>query len=184
MKKNVIGILVIFALIFSATCLIQDSVAKGQGSNSTDIQTVSKHGVILKYPSDWTVSKAKSNCSIVAISKISSIDSGEVGQVNINIEKKPIEDGSFEKFFNTTYNSLEKDSSYNLTSSGKVAIGDGEGYECVYTSNQNGILKEHKAIWIQKGDNVYVVLYSAPVDQFEENMKVLDYVMENLQINA
>ena len=76
---------------------------------------------------------------------------------------------------------MQHDSSFNLTSSGQVLIGDKNATEYVYTSNIN---KEHKALWFDKGDQAYVVLYSAPIDKFDENLNSFNYILENMQIGA
>lgn len=150
--------------------------------NGTDIQTISKGGVVIKFPSTWCIAKSTSNTSVVSIAEIDSINLNKVAAVTINIERKPIE-GSFDKFINSTYASIENDESFNLSSSGAVAIGDMEGKEYTYTSSINGTVKEHRAIWIDHDDEAYVILYSAPIDQFNSNIKVFDFVIHNLQIN-
>ena len=135
----------------------------------------------INYPSDWGYSKANSNYSIMSISKLASIDSAGVGQVNINFEKKPIE-GEFYSFVNSTYKSMQYDSSFNLVSSGESIIGDRAALEYIYTSNDNGVERQHKAVWFEKGGQAYVLLYSAPMDQFDANLYVFDYILSDIQI--
>jgi hypothetical protein len=117
----------------------------------------------------------------MSISKLDSIDSKGVGQVNINFEKKPIE-GDFNTFVNSTYSSMPYDTSFKMISSGESVIGDREALEYIYISNQNGIAREHKAVWFEKGGQAYVLLYSAPVDKFEQNLYVFDYILSDIKI--
>ena len=117
----------------------------------------------------------------MSISKLASIDSAGVGQVNINFEKKPIE-GEFNSFVNSTYKSMQYDSSFNLVSSGESIIGDRAALEYIYTSNDNGVERQHKAVWFEKGGQAYVLLYSAPMDQFDANLYVFDYILSDIQI--
>lgn len=179
MRKHVVLILMIFTIFISANAV--DCVFAAE--NGTDIQTVSKGGVVLKFPSTWCVAKSTSNTSVVAIASIDSIGLNKVAAVTINVERKPIE-GSFDDFIENNYASIEKDESFNLSSSGAVAFGDMQGKEYTYISNMNGTVKEHRAIWIDHDDEAYVILYSAPIDQFNSNLKVFDYVIKNIQINA
>ncbi len=183
MKKNIIGLLMVLTILISASCLIGAVSASDNGNNGTDIQTVSKGGVVIKFPSDWGIAQSTSNISLISIAELSSIGADKVAAVTINIEKKPIK-GTFDNFINSTYTSMQKDSSFNLSSSGAVAIGDMQGMEYTYVSDINGTVKEHKAIWIEHNDDAYVILYSAPLDQFDENVKVFDYVVHNLEITA
>lgn len=77
---------------------------------------------------------------------------------------------------------MQKDSSFQLISSGEVALADKEALEYVYTSAQGTAEKEHKAIWFEKGDQAYVIMYSAPISEFEDNLYVFDYVLSQIQI--
>ena len=117
----------------------------------------------------------------MSISKLNSIDAAGVGQVNINFEKKPLE-GEFATFVNTTYKSMESDSSFKLISSGSSVVAGKEAFEYVYTSNQNGTERQHKAVWFEKGGQAYALLYSAPTDQFDANLYVFDYILSDIQI--
>jgi hypothetical protein len=155
--------------------------AESNSNNGTTIETLSKGGLSIIYPSNWGYSEATSNYSIMAISKLDSIDSAGVGQVNINFEKKPIE-GDFHTFVNSTYNSMQYDSSFKLVSSCESVIGDRQAVEYIYTSNQSGVEREHKAVWFEKGGQAYVLLYSAPLNQFEQNLYVFDYILSDIQI--
>ena len=168
---NIITIILIAFLIASVS-------ADTNSDEKTTIQSLSKGGLVIHYPSDWGYSQATSNYSIMAISKLDSIDAAGIGQVNINIEKKPIE-GDFYSFVNTSYKSMQHDTSFKLISSGESTIADRTSLEYVYISNDT---REHKAVWFEKGGQAYVLLYSAPLDQFDANLYVFDYILSDIQI--
>jgi hypothetical protein len=150
-------------------------------SNDTTISTLSKSGITITYPSNWGYSDSLSSYSIMAISKADSVDSFGVGQVNINVEKKPFE-GDFGTFVNSTYEPMKYNNDYDLVSSGPSLLAGGDALEYIYTSRENGAVKEHKAVWFEKGGQAYVLLYSAPVDKFESNLYVFDYILSDIQI--
>ena len=187
MKKNIIcGVIIIVAIVCVFGYLIMNNVSTADligssGDNATKMLSSSKGGVMVQYPSEWVLSESTSNSSVIALAKSDSIDSSKVGQVTINVEKQPI-GGSFDSFINKTYTAMQHDSSFNLTSSGQVLINDKNATEYVYTSDVDGVVKEHKAIWFDKGDQAYVVLYSAPIDKFNENLNSFNYILENMQI--
>lgn len=168
-------------IIFMFVLFVLSVSAVNASSNSTSVLSLSNSGITINYPSDWGYSNAVSSDSIMAISKISSIDSFGIGQVNINVEKRPIE-GDFYTFVNSTYTSMSKDTNYELVSSGGLMISGKEAVEYIYTSNINGVQREHKAVWFEKGGQAYVLLYSAPLDQFEDNLYVFDYILSDIQI--
>ncbi|MEE1129836.1 MAG: PsbP-related protein [Methanobrevibacter sp.] len=177
--KNVIlkGSVVVFVLMLLFICMASVSAE----SNDTTVLTLSKSGITINYPSDWGYSDALSSYSIMAISKADSVDSFGIGQVNINIEKKPIE-GEFATFVNNTYAPMQNNNNYDLVSSGSSMIDGNDALEYVYTSNENGVQKQHKAVWFEKGGQAYVLLYSAPIDKFESNLYVFDYILSDIQI--
>ena len=166
MKKNIIcGVIIIVAIVCVFGYLIMNNVSTADligssGDNATKMLSSSKGGVMVQYPSEWVLSESTA--------KSDSIDSSKVGQVTINVEKQPIE-GSFDSFINKTYTAMQHDSSFNLTSSGQVLINDKNATEYVYTSDVGGVVKEHKAIWI---------------DKFNENLNSFNYILENMQIGA
>lgn len=173
-KASIITIILIAFLIVGVS-------AGNNNNDQTTIQTLSKGGLVIHYPSDWGYSQANSNYSIMAISKLDSIDPAGIGQVNVNIEKKPIE-GEFYSFVNMSYKSMEHDSDFKLVSSGESTISDRTALEYVYISNEHGVEREHKAVWFEKGGQAYVLLYSAPPEQFDANMYVFDYILSDIQI--
>ncbi|MBQ2830981.1 PsbP-related protein [Methanobrevibacter sp.] len=182
MKNKILnaGVIAFILLLFliSATSMVS---AEDDNSDLTTL-SISKGGITLYYPSNWGVSQATSNYSIMAISKIDSVDSFGVGQVNVLVEKKQIEGGNFNKFVNDSYKSMEKDTSFQLVSSGSVSIDGNDALEYIYVSNENGVEREHKAVWFEKGGQAYVIMYSAPLDQFEDNLNVFDFILSKIQI--
>lgn len=181
MKNNVLRGSII-ALILLLFLISVTAVSSSDEKSDVSIMSLSKGGITIQFPSDWGNSQATSNYSIMAISKIDSVDGLGIGQININIEKKPVE-GDFATFVNESYDKMQKDSSFNLVSSGTVSVADKEALEYIYTSTQGTGEKEHKAIWFEKGDQAYVIMYSAPISDFEDNLYVFDYVLSNIQIN-
>lgn len=177
-NKLLMGSLIAIILI---VFLVSSVSAETKSNDGNTVQTLSKGGLTINYPSNWGYSKATSNYSIMSISKLDSIDAAGIGQVNINFEKKPIE-GDFSSFVNTTYKSMEHDSSFTLVSSGESVVGGRQAFEYVYTSHDEGAEREHKAVWFEKGGQAYVLLYSAPLDQFESNLYVFNYILSDIQI--
>ncbi len=170
----------IIFLVILFICAV--SIVSAEDDNSDlEMLTLSKGGIVIHYPSSWGYSEATSNYSIMAISKLDSIDSAGIGQVNINIEKKPIE-GEFYTYVNDTYKSMQKDSSFELVSSGGILVKNIDAVEYIYTSNDNGVEKEHKAVWFEKGGQAYVILYSAPPEDFENDLYIFDYILSDIQI--
>ena len=176
LKRSIVVISFVLLIICAVSCVN----AQDDDSDIT-MMTLSKGGLVIKYPSNWGCAQAESNCSIMSIAKLDSIDASGVGQVNINFEKKSYE-GDFETYLNNTYGTLKKDPSFNLTASGEVMVNNVHAYEYTYSSEKNGTVKEHKAVWFEKGGQAYVMLYSAPVSEYDDNVYVFNYILSDIQI--
>ena len=177
------GSMAIAILMIFVVCL--SGVGAEDSSNQVDVLTLSQDGISIEYPSNWQSSTSTSNYSIMAVSKTDSVDSFGIAQVSINVEKKPIDFGvDFFTFVNNTYKSMDRDSSFELVSSGGLVIDNHDAVEYIYTSmDDSGSQREHKAIWFEKNGQAYVLLYSAPLDQFESNLYVFDYMLSNIKIS-
>ena len=191
-KLTTIGIVILLVIIAIFGYIVINDIQfdnnKSQNTNSNSNEsvtmlTMSKGGVTVNYPSNWILSQATSNNSIIAISKESSIDNLEVGQVNINVEKKGFT-GDFNSFVNKSYTNIHADSGFNIVSSGEVDLNGEKVLQYIYTSTgNNGIAKQHKALWFERNGEAYVIMYSAPIDKYEANLPAADYIMSHIKIN-
>ena len=191
-KLTTIGIVILLVIIAVFGYIVINDIQfdnnKSQNTNSNSNEsvtmlTISKGGVTVNYPSNWILSQATSNNSIIAISKESSIDNLEVGQVNINVEKKGFT-GDFNSFVNKSYTNIHADSGFNIVSSGEVDLNGEKVLQYIYTSTgNNGIAKQHKALWFERNGEAYVIMYSAPIDKYEANLPAADYIMSHIKIN-
>ena len=129
MKNNVFkgSIVILIFLLFLISVTV---VASADENSDLNILSLSQSGITIQYPSDWGNSRATSNYSVMAISKIDSIDALGIGQVNINIEKKPVE-GDFYTFVNDTYDDMQRDSSFQLISSGFITEKNSTGFPLI-----------------------------------------------------
>lgn len=186
-KITIIGVLIIIAIIAVFGYIVVNDVqfnhSNSNSNQSVTMLTISKGGVTVNYPSNWVISQSTSNNSIIAISKQSSVDKLEVGQININIEKKEFT-GDFESFVNRTYTNIQADGSFELISSGEIQLNNEKVLQYIYTSNtSSGVVKQHKALWFERNGMAYVILYSAPIDKYEANLAAADYIIQHMTIN-
>lgn len=173
------GILVVLLVISISGCITDNN---DSNDNTTDIQTVSQKGILIRFPSDWVLAEAQSNDSIISVANSASLDSSKVADVNVNVEKRVLS-GSFDSMVNSNYASLMSNSSNQLISLGDIKVGDQDAKECIYTStDDDGKVKQHKAVWLNYGSNVYVILCTAPQDQFDSQLKYFDYIISNIKI--
>ena len=175
--KGSIFILILLLIVVSVSYVCAESE-----NDDHEVLTLSKGGIVINYPSTWGYSESESPDSIMAISSLDSIDHEKVGQVNINVEKRNIEGGDFYNFVNGTYKAMQHDSNFKLISAGEVMLKDKEALQYIYTSHENGTERQHQAVWFEKGGQAYVIMYSAPVADFESNLYVFEFIVSDMQI--
>ena len=54
--------------------------------------------------------------------------------------------------------------------------------EADYTSGSGGDVKQHKAIWIKKDSDIYVILCSAPQSEFDEKLSTFDFIINSVKL--
>lgn len=183
MKKSyIIGIVVVIVIIVCAMFIYSNKVNNSDDDvNATESLLISENGVSIIVPADWSKASSQSNESILAVANSTSKDSNGFNDINVNIEKKDIS-GSLESEFNSNYKSLSYNTDYQILFTGNVSgIGGQDGMEADYTSNVDGVSKQHKAIWVEKDGSVYVILCSAPQTVFSNQEKIFNSIINTFQ---
>lgn len=149
--------------------------------NGTEYSLVSENGVSIIVPNDWIKADSQSNESIVAVANSSSKDLNGFNDINVNIEKKNLTTSLLSEF-NTNYDNLATNSGFTILYSGNISkIGGYDAMEADYTSNVGGIEKRHKAIWIGKDNEVYVILCTSPQSSFEEQEPIFNSIISSFK---
>lgn len=181
MKKYILGIILVIAVIFVSGCIT--SSGDNSGVNGTEPpKTMAKNGVLIKYPGSWVVAQSDVNNSIMAVADPKFKDSVTgFSSVNVNIQKKELP-SSLDTYFNQTYSKLFSNSSYTPVAIGNTSIGSYNALEAVYTQEGNGSVKQHRAIWIENNGEVFVILCTAPQEDFQNQIKNFDFILNNFRI--
>lgn len=141
----------------------------------------SENGITLLMPGNWVSADSSSNTSVLAIADPNSKDSSGFNDINVNIEKKS-NAGYLESEFKSNYNTLARNSDFDILFEGNVTFNGESALEADYLSTVNGTAKQHKAVWVQKDSDIYVILCSAPQDKFDEELSKFDFIINNVQL--
>ena len=184
MKKYILGIVIIISVVLVSGC-ISDS----NNNNTDQPQTLAQKGISIKFPGTWVSADSKNNETIVAVADPNSIDSTTgFGKISVVIQKKTLpssanDSSSLETLFNQNYKDLFSNDTYKIIAEGTIAIGKYDNaFECVYTMNENGTVKKHRAIWIGNEKDVYIILCTAPENEFDSQSKNFDFIINNFKI--
>jgi len=182
MKKYILGIIVIISVTLVSGCI-------SNSDNDIDQpQTLTENGILIKYPGTWVSANSKNNETIVAVADPNSVDSStSFGKVSVVIQKRTLNSSlknssSIEALFNQNYKNLFSNNTYNLIAEGNVTFGQYNALECIYTVDENGTVKQHRAIWIGNGNDVYVILCTAPENEFDSQSKNFDFIINSFKI--
>ena len=181
--KKIIGIgLILILLIVGVSFFINNPI---NNSNEEDLsqQSVdySENGISLSMPGNWVPAKSNSNETILAVADPDTKDSAGFNSVNVNIEKKS-NARSLQSEFTSNYNTLARNSDFNILYMGNVSFNGEAAMEADYTSVANNQTKEHKAIWIQKESDIYVILCSAPESEFDNLVGTFDFIINSVRL--
>ncbi|KZX12305.1 PsbP-related protein [Methanobrevibacter filiformis] len=176
MKKTILGIIIVMGVILVSGCISNDS------NNTDEPKTFSANGVFFKYPGQWDIAKSTVDGTIAAVADPASKNNltGFAG-TTVVVEKQNLT-MSFNQFYNETYSKLFSNPDYELISEGNLTIGDYNASECVYSIN-SAEAKQCKAVWIQKDQEVYVILFTTSKGKYESQEKYLNYILSTFKLN-
>ncbi|MBR3213806.1 MAG: hypothetical protein IKF79_04730 [Methanosphaera sp.] len=138
-----------------------------------------QNGVRFEYPDDWNQVKSVAEGTIAAIaySKDSSI--------SILVQQVPSEYGStLEEAYAENNKRLAMMPGYTNIQENKTTLKNKNLTLHRYiVSDQNGLQKEHIASWTKMSDGkMYVILYSAPVEHYEQYKGAYDDVVSSFAL--
>ncbi len=165
----ILSIIVVTVSISGCTSNLKDNeVKKFSGNNIT-----------FEYPAEWVIAESKANDTIVAVADPNSVDKQTgLAQTVVVIQKKRLED-DFYDMYNRNYATLFNNSSYQRVSEGNITLNGLEALENIYLSKENGTKKKYMAIWIQREEEVYVILCSALASEFDKEKPNFDIILNS-----
>lgn len=172
--------LILMATIFMVV-LVSGCVTNEEKSNESNNYT--QGGVFFQYPHSWGVAKINSTNGVAA-----------VGDPQTVINGKPTTSVVIQKYNNTNYYNLQTAYEQNyaafFNNTGKTKISEGnfilnnaKAYETVYTSSESGVKKKYRAVWLQKGSNIYVILSSAKVEDYDAQQPNFDQIINTFRVS-
>jgi hypothetical protein len=170
----VVAAAVILMVVTVSGCVTNED--KNNESNN-----YSTNGVSFQYPHSWGVATVNSPNGVAAVGDPNTVVNGNP-TTSVVIQKanttatsglKNAYDQNYAQFFNNT--GKTKVSEAHLTINGVTA------YENVYTSSEEGVAKKYRAVWLQKGSIIYVILCSARIEDFDAQQANFDLVINSFQ---
>ena len=185
MKKIIAIGLVLVLLVLGISYFVNHPVNvnfnNNDDVNGSESVEYSENGITLLMPGNWVSAKSESNDTVLAIADPKVKDSSGFNSVNVNIERKS-DARSLDSEFKSNYNILARNSDFNILFEGNASFNGEPAMEADYTSESGGILKQHKAIWVQKDKDIYVILCSAPQSEFGDMEGTFDFIINSIKL--
>ncbi len=172
MKKS-LAIILFIVIVSVAGCISQSNEEKNKRFTGDNIT--------FEYPADWVIANSQANDTIVAVADPKSVNPQTgYAQTLVVIQKRGLE-GDFYQMYNRNYAVLFNNSSYHRVSEGNITVGSYQALENTYLVTEGDLKKKQMAIWIQRGEEVYVILCSAPVSEFDKQKANFDIILNSFK---
>jgi len=171
MKKSIVIIFILMAMVTVAGCTSQ--------SNEEKNKKFTGNNITFEYPADWVIANSQANDTIVAVADPRSVNPQTgYAQTLVVIQKRK---GSLYQMYNENYAILFNNSSYQRISEGNITLGSFQALENTYLVTEGDVKKKQMAIWIQRGKEVYVILCSALVNEFDKEKANFDIIINSFK---
>ncbi|MBO7719385.1 MAG: hypothetical protein J6S29_04440 [Methanosphaera sp.] len=140
-----------------------------------------QNGVRFEYPDNWNQVKSIAEGTIAAIAY------SDDSSVSIVIQQVPSEYGStIQEAYAENNKRLAMMPGYtNIQENTTTIKNKNLTLHRYIVSDQNGLQKEHIASWTKMSDGkLYVILYSAPVEKYEQNKGAYDDVVSSFALES
>ncbi|MGB9937424.1 MAG: PsbP-related protein [Methanobacterium sp.] len=189
MKKYAFFIIAILALVvFASGCTSSGNQTSNQQSYQPTVPTknYTANGISFSYPDGWEELKSIATPNaVVAYGDPKSVDAA-TGNVNtlMVVQKVALPSGTtLKKAYDDTYSQYAAtDPSFQQISDKTITIDGTTAYENIHKVSVSGVQKQERAVWLEKGGQIYVILCGALPDAFAAQQANFDAVINTFKV--
>ncbi|HEX3014257.1 MAG TPA: PsbP-related protein [Methanobacterium sp.] len=179
MKKYLFAIILLVSVVLISGCTTGNQTTTNA---STSIKTYNGDQFNFNYPATWQLIISQAQNSDIAVGDPSSADSS--GNVKVNVEIQTVvrpSNETIQDYYNSTYAQFAAQNlGYRQLSDGNITVNGRTALENVYILNS--VSKEQRAVWIQNGRNIYIILCSAPISQYNNEQGNFDTIINSFKL--
>lgn len=180
LKKYLLAIILLVSIVLISGC----TTTGNQTTSNTSTSAKSYHGdqFNFNYPSNWQLITSQAQNSTIAVGDPSSADNNGNVQVNVEIQVsvKP-SNITMQDYYNSTYAQFAAQNlGYKQLSDGTITVNGKKALENVYILNS--LSKEQRAVWIQNGNTIYILLCSAPISQYSSEQENFNTIINSFKL--
>lgn len=176
----------IFILIFLLLVIIPIYNGNITNANTVNAKNYTDNGIFFEYPQNWQqLNQIESPNALTAFGDPQSANQ-LTGNINtlVIIQKASLPSGStLKQVYDSNYAEIEAhDSSFKTISESLKRVDGTVAHVNTHTVNVNGVLKQEKAVWLEKNGNIYVILCGALPDTFDAQQTNFDMIINSFQV--
>lgn len=150
--------------------------------NQTNETSYSQNGVTFNYPSSWQVANTTSPNAVVAVADPTTVNNQSSPTTLVVIQKSNTTGSDLQTVYSTNYANFFNNTGNQRVSEGNITVGEAQAIENVYTTNESGVQKEMRAVWLTRNNQVYVILCSALQSDFNKEQSNFDMVINSFKV--
>lgn len=143
-----------------------------------------KDGISFDYPETWEIANATAPDAAVAVADPGTVDP-KTGMATtlVVIQKKALSSSSTLKdVYDRNYVMIFNNTSYQRISEGNITLNGLEAYENTYKVDKQGLQNQQRAVWLEKDGTIYVILFSALVNDFNDEKTNFDLIFNSFKV--
>ncbi len=180
LKKYLLAIILLISIVLISGCTTSGN--QTTTNTSTGLKSYNGDQFNFNYPSNWQIITSQAQNSTIAVGDPTSADSSGNVQVNVEIQAavKP-SNVTIQDYYNSTYAQFAAQNlGYKQLSDGTITVNGKTALENVYVLSS--ISKEQRAVWLQNGNNIYIILCSAPISQYSEEQENFNTIINSFKL--
>lgn len=174
--NKILPLMVAMVMVVMVSGCVTNEDKNNESNNYT------QNGVFFQYPHSWGVASFNSTNGVAA-----------VGDPKTIVNGNPTTSVIIQKYNNTNYYNLQTAYQQNYVkffnntgntkiSEGNFILNNAQAYEMVYTSSSSGVSAKYRAVWVQKGSGIYIILCSAKVEDYDSQQANFDMVVNSFNL--
>ena len=180
LKKYLLAIILLLSIVLISGCTTSGN--QTATNTSTNIKSYGGDQFNFSYPATWQLITGQGQNSTIAVGDPTSADSSGNVKVNVEIQTavKP-SNVTLQDYYNSTYAQFAAQNlGYKQLSDGTITVSGKTALENVYILSS--LSKEQRAVWIQNGNAVYIILCSAPISQYNNQQENFNTIISSFKL--
>ena len=180
LKKYLFAIILLVSIVLVSGCT--NTGNQTTNNTSTGVKAYNGDEFNFNYPTSWQLISSQAQNSTVAVGDPSSSDNSGNVQVNVEIQTAiKSANITLQDYYNSTYSQFAAQNlGYKQLSDGTITVNGRTALENVYVLTS--IAKEQRAVWIQNGNKIYIILCSAPVSQYNNEQANFNTIINSFKL--